>query len=357
MTTAFSEYEDQGGRRTSVAIFLALTVLLVAAFSVIPIPSQDYAERTVEVIMLEQMDLQALADVVADDEESEEDTEAPEPEEMETVEEQLAVDNFAELMEVFEAFTFSEPDFDETELLENSATEAPSVLAQGELDIEAGDILGEFIGRDIDLTSSLVTRDNDGRSTRTLRAGLFAERISGPGRPGFRRRTGPENGEGIDFRDQGRDAPDLLESTREEVQPEQREIDFTVPTNALIEWMKLNRGALDRGIRALFRYTADDITAKTEIMVSGMSYGLQLMHSPGSGAMHIALLDGDAIFYFIDPGSQGRANYFQKGSVRRDDEALVNLVESEDLSARGPEALRFFEIFLTWWQEEERTVL
>ena len=355
MTTAFSEYQDKGARRTSVAIFLALTALLVTAFSVIPLPSRDYAERTVAVIMMEQMEFQSLADVVADDEESEEDSETPESEEMETVEEQPEVVDLAEYMEVFEAFSLTEPDFGETELLENSATEAPSVLTQGDLDIEAGDILGEFTGRDLDLTSSLVTRDNDVRSTRTLRSGLFTDRVSGQGRPGFQRRSG--SGDGIDFRGQGRDAPDLLESSREEVQPEQREVDFTVPTNALVEWMKLHQGPLDPGIGALFRYTANDLSAKIEIMVSGLSFGLQLMHSPGSGAMHIALLDGDVIFYFIDPGSQGRANYFQKGTVRRDGEALVNLVESEDLSARGPEAVRFFEIFLTWWEEEEHRSL
>ncbi len=354
MTTAFSEYEDKGGRRTSVSIFLVLTALLVTAFSVIPLPSRDYAERTVAVIMMEQMEFQSLADVVSDDEESEEDSEPPESEEMETVEEQPEVVDLSEYMEVFEAFSLTEPDFDEAELLENSATEAPSVLAQGDLDIEAGDILGEFTGRDLDLTSNLVTRDSDVRSTRTLRSGLFTDRVSGQGRPGFRRRSGSDDVGGIEFREQSRDGPDLLGSSREEVQPEQREIDFTVPTNALAEWMKLNQGPLDPTIRALFRYAANDITAKTVITVDGKPYGLQLLHSPGSGATHIALLDGNVLFYFINSGSQDRANYFQKGKVRRDDQALVNLVESEDLSPRGPEAVRFFEIFLTWWEEEER---
>ena len=126
MTTAFSEYEDQGGQRTSVVIFLMLTALLVTAFSVIPLPSQDYAERAVEVIMLEQMMFQSLEDVVTEeDNESEEDSDTPEPEEMATAEEQPALEDLAVMMEVFETFSYSEPEIDETELLDVTVTEAP----------------------------------------------------------------------------------------------------------------------------------------------------------------------------------------------------------------------------------------
>lgn len=357
MTTALYEYEDQGGRRTSAAIFLVLTALLVTAFSVIPLPSQDYADRAVEVIMLERMDFQSLVDVVREDEEeSEEEDNTPEPEEMETIEEQPQFQDLALMMEVFKPFSYSDAEIDETALLENTVTEAPSVLAQGELDLEVGGVLGEFTGRDLDLTSNLVTRDDDVRSTRTLSSGLFTDRVSGRSRPDFRRVTGSRDGEGLEFRDQGRNAPDLLETTRTEVQPEKRELDFTftVPVNKLAEWMKLNQGPLDPGIRSHFRYSGHDLTTSIEISVEGKTYGLQLMHTPGTGAMHIALLDGNAIFYFIDAGTQGRANYFHKGRVRRDgDEALVMLVESEDLSPRGPEALRFFDVFLAWWEEEE----
>ena len=155
--------------------------------------------------------------------------------------------------------------------------------------------------------------------------------------------------ERLDLRNQDRVRPNLDDLDRPAPELEQPEVEFEIPTDALVDWIRANQGPLDPGVRAHFQYVDGHLTAKTEASVDGRSYGLQLMHIPGGSETHIALLDGDLIFYFIDPGLQQRASYFQKGLVRRDLAELVILVESEDLSARSTEALRFFEIFLSWW--------
>ena len=359
MATMFSEYEDRGARRTSFALFLAITLFFLAAFSVIPMPSQEFADRKVETLMLERIIFESMEDLsTSDSEEPEQEPEVMEPEESVTGDDdEAATEDLEELMEAFGEFAFSEIGLDDAAMDEEAQIGAPAILHDDALDIESDDIADVFHGRSLDLTSDLVTQETDrGRSTRSLRSGLLSGRVSGEAHPGFRRITGSGSGdgEGLDLRGNAGNSGDLLESARGDAETGEREIDFSMPRDAVADWIELNQAPLDPGIRSLFRYSSTNITAKELISVGGQSYGLQLMYSPSSGEIHIALLDGDVIFYFIDPGFQKRANYFQKGTVRRDDATLVILVESEDLSPRGEEALRFYELFLTWWAEEEK---
>ena len=357
MATVFSDYEDRRARRISVVFFLLITLVFLGAFNFIPVPSQEFADRKVEVLMLEQMIFESFEDLgTLDDEES---AEKFEPEEREEAAPGLAEENATEdleqLLTAFGDVSFSEVGFDDTGMTESARfDETPSILDQGELEVESGDVANVFGGRSLDLTSDLVKRDDErGRATRSLRPGLLSERVSGQGRPGSRRITGSGSGDsaGLDLRSEQRGTANLLKPTRTDLEPKEREIEFSIPTDALVEWMRMNQNPLDPGIRSHFRYSSREITSKELISVGGRSYGLQLMHSPGGGATHIALLEGNTIFYFIDPGRQQRANYFQKGTTRRDEETLVILVESEDLSPRSEEARHFFEIFLAWWAE------
>ena len=136
-----------------------------------------------------------------------------------------------------------------------------------------------------------------------------------------------------------------------------KEFEMVIPTPKLAEWLNIRQSEIDPGIRAHFRYEPGSLTSKERFVAGGRSYGMQLMYIPGSRSLHIALLDGDTIYYFVDPGTTGRANYFQKGTVRRDADGIVQLVESEDFSPRSPEATTFFQIFRGWWNAEGSTQL
>ena len=360
MATVFSDYDDSDGRRVTVVAFLIVLLFFVMAFSFVPMPSQEFADRVVEVVMLEQMMFESIEDIsTVDEEEPGEELLAVEPEATTLADEAEATvtEDLKKLMSAFGDFAFSEVALDDAELKNNIRPGAPTVLDQGELDVDSDNILGEFGSRSIDLTSDLVTNsEGEGRTTRQLRTGLLSDGASGNvGRPGFRRLresgTGDKTGTSAIFSE--RAIPDLLEHAKEGPETEKREVDFSVPINPLVAWMKLRQAPLDPGIRSLFRFSTTDITSNEQIAIGGKPYGLQLLHSPGSGAVHIALIDGDTIYYFIDPGFQRRANYFQKGTVRRDEATLVVLVESEDFSPQGPDAKHFFDLFLSWWAQED----
>ncbi len=358
MNPIFYEYEDKGTRRTSLVAFLCITLFFLAAFTIIPMPTQEEVERRVETIMLDQAVFEILDNpATAVDEGSSEDlVDVGSDESISSEDSESVTEDLEALMETFGGFDFSEVEWDNLVTTQGSRNAVPSTLEEGELEIETGDIAEVFGNRSLDLTSDLVQREESrSQTTRTLRSSLLSESVSAEGRPGGRRISGSGIGgdTGLDLRSRAPGSSDLLRSNREEIKQEQREIQFTVPVDKLAEWIRQNQSPVDPGIRSLFRVAPTDLTAKVPISVQGHAFGLQLSYLLGPGEVHIALIDRETIYYFIDPGSQRRANYFQKGTVRLNTESMVMLVESEDFSPRGPEAHRFFEVFLTWWSEVE----
>ena len=355
MATVISEFEPKNSRRISLVIFLFVTLLFLGAFNFIPIPSQEYAYRTVEQLMLERLVLESISD--SEVEESEDDSELIE----ETADpaQDVEFEDLEQLMEAFDDFSLSETRMSASDLTREERTDLAS-LSQEELDLESGDLETVFGGRSLDLTSDLDKRDDGRRRTsRELRSSLLSDRgVAGRERLGSRSglstRPSGSNTE-LGLRKTNVDDANLLQSTREKDDPpEESEPDFDLPTDELLNWILANHGPLDPGIRSLFQYLPGNLTAKTQITASGVSYGLQLMHAPGGGETHIAIVDGEVLFYFVDPGMQQRASRFEKGLIRRDEESRVIVVESEDLSTRSEEALRAFKLFIDWWTEQQK---
>ena len=348
MATVISEFEQKNSRRISLVIFLFITLLFLAAFNFIPIPSQEYAYRTVEQLMLERLVLESISDSEVD--ESEDDSE--QIEEILDPEQDIEFEDLEQLMEAFDNFSLSETEVSASDLTREDRRNLAS-LSQEELDLEPGDLESAFGGRSLDLTSDLDKRDDSRRRTsRDLRSSLLSDR-----RVAGRERLGSRSGLSTDLglRKTNLDDPNLLQSTRDNGDSsEELEPVFDLPTDKLLDWILDNQGPLDPGIRSLFQYLPGNLTAKTQITTSGISYGLQLMHAPGGGETHIAIVDGESLFYFVDPGTQQRAGRFEKGLVRNDEESRVIVVESEDLSPRSEEALRAFKLFLDWWMEQQK---
>ncbi len=352
MAPVISEFEQKNSRRISLVIFLFITLLFMGAFNFIPIPSQEYAHRAVEQLMLERLVLEYIPE--SEVEESEDD-----PEQIEETEESSDPEqDFEQLMEAFDVFSFSETRVFDSDLMRGERSESVS-LSQEELDLESEDIEAAFGGRSLDLTSELDKRDDSGRRTsRDLRPSLLSNRgVAGRERLGSRSGLSigsDRNNSELALRETNPDGANLLQLTREnDDPPEWSEPSFDLPVDRLLDWMLANQGPLDPGIRSLFHYLPGNLTAKTHFATNGASYGLQLMHTPDGGETHIAIIDGEVIFYFVDSGMRQRAGRFEKGLVRSDEQSRVIVVESEDLPARGEEALRAFKLFLDWWVEQQ----
>ena len=356
MATVTSEFEQKNSRRISFVIFLFITLLFLGAFNLIPIPSQEYAHRTVEQLMLERLVLESISN--SEIEESEDDSEQIEETEEAPVPAQDAeFEDLEQLMEAFDAFSLSETQVFASDLTREERSALAS-LSQKELDLESEDLEAAFGGRSLDLTSDLEKRDDSRRRTsRELRPSLLSDRgVAGRERLGSRGGLliGPgRSNTGMDLRKTNLDGDSLLQSTRDKDDaPEEREPNFDMPVDRLLNWILANQGPLDPGIRSLFQYLPGNLTAKTQITTNSASYWLQLMRTPDGGETHIAIIDGDVLYYFVGSERQQRAGRFEKGLVRSDEELRVIVVESEDLSARSEEALRAFELFMDWWAEQ-----
>ena len=165
MGTVLSDYEGGHGRGLTWVAFLAASMLLLMAFSVIPLPSQDFAENTLEVLMLEHMEYHSdvadmeeeLAEILEEDED----------------EEQSDTPDIAALVALFEDVSATPADALTADMLERAGTPTD---VMGELNIAAAEALGAFGRRDLDLTTGLITRGNaQGTPSRTLNSSLIAQ--------------------------------------------------------------------------------------------------------------------------------------------------------------------------------------
>ena len=354
MATVLSDYDSRQGRGLTWIVFLVFSMGLLMASSVIPLPSQEAAEQALEILMLETMVFQEenIADVEDEIEDVQEEVEELMAQPVENQEGRGETPDLAALMAAFEGPAEAPIGAVSAEL--SSRTGAPTNLVDGELDISSTDAFGAF-GGDIDLTAGLVTRDNAQGSSRTLAPGLIARGQDTGARIGLDGlgSTGLGIGDGVIGTGRSIGGTDLVGSDRGVPVLKPREVKMEVPVPEVVDWLRLRQSTIDRGIQALFRYTGEEMTAKERIVVGGQPYGLQLMYTPSSRSLHVSLLIDNVIYYFVDPGSQGRANYFQKGFVRRDEGGFVVLVESEDFSPRGAEAMTFFQVFRSWWDSED----
>ena len=358
MATVTSEFEQKNSRRISLVVFLFVTLLFLGAFNFIPIPSQEYAYRAVEQLMLERVILESISNLEV--RESEDDSEQiEETEEPSDPAQDVEFEDLEQLMEAFDAFSLSETEVSASDLTREERSDLAS-LSQKELDLESEDLETAFGGRSLDLTSDLEKRDDSGRRTsRELRPSLLSDRgVVGRERLGSRSGLSIGSGRsdtGLNLRETNLDSENLLQSTRDEDDPpEETDPNFDLSADRLRNWILANQGPLDPGIRSLFQYLPGNLTAKTQITTSGTSYGLQLMHTPDGGETHIAIIDGEVLFYFVDSGRRQQAGRFEKGLVRSDEESRVIVVESEDLSARSEEAIRAFKLFVDWWTEQQK---
>ncbi len=375
MALSWSEREERKTRRISWFLFIGISALFTLAFTIVPIPGREFAETAMETLMLESLDLSSFleeveaasaADEAVPSEPDEEDAleipldpEAP-------ADELLTEDVEALMAEAFESFSFSDVSLGEPET-QQSNREVVSLTDQDLAIFSESSSQQSAFG--LDLTQDLLQDAGDpSRSSRSLSSNLIGESFASLRESsGSRSYTG--NLDGLSFSDGSGRATIRATGGAGEMSLESSsgsgarmnnlalgEGDISVPSDSLLQWIMNNQAELDPGIRSLFHFAPPAISAKAQTMIEAEPSEIQIMYTPSNREIRIALIKEGDIYYFVDPGFQKRAQYFQKGIVDRDELERVDFVESEDFSPTSPEARDFFKFFLAWWQQESQTM-
>lgn len=151
------------------------------------------------------------------------------------------------------------------------------------------------------------------------------------------------------------EAPDL--AVREETRPPPvtaEDFNEVVFEDSLAAWILDNPADLDPVVLSLVGSDEGAATARSHGRAGASTYELQMMLTPANGEVRIVLIEGTDLYYFVRPRVQRQASYFQKGTARRNAEAIVIAVESEDFSPEGDEAQAFYGLFLDWWSRQSK---
>ena len=277
----------------------------------------------------------------------------------------LTEDVEALMAEAFESFSFSDVSIEGPETQQNNR----EVVSLTDQDLSPFAESQSAFGSGLDLTQDwLNDAGNTSRSSRSLSSDFIGESFSSSRESnGSRRYTG--NLEGLSFSDGpgretiratgGAEAPSLESSSSSGARMDNLALgegDISVPSDSLLQWILNNQAELDPGIRSLFYFAPPAISARAQTTINTQPSEIQIMYTPSNREIRIALIKEGDIYYFVDPGFQKRAQYFQKGIVDRDELERVDFVESEDFSPTSPEARDFFRFFLAWWQQESQNM-
>ena len=335
---SFFENVSQSDRGLTAGIFTAAVICIAVVIQVVPMPSRAGMDRSLESFVLSSI---AIA------------TDTPEETEMEEVEEvvpeepEMTMEDFDDLLSSFSSLSdAASPD---VEMLE---TETGESFFQTELDLDFGSEetrgrLGTGLG---DLNADLYSQAERGIGT-ALRPNI----VSGLSRSlntQLTDGTGEVSEEDLTLRQEGSDRLKTLASVYEGLDRSALTPEEIAREDAVVLRMNTVQSTLDPAIRVLFRSEPTDLVFRGTISLNGDDLAVQLAYAPKSRTLKIALIRNKDLFYFIDPGLQNRANYCERGRVGVDSSARVVLVESEEVSVQSPDAIRMFDLFLSWWTNE-----
>ncbi len=341
MTNFFSEETDNQGRPIAIGVFIILVGFFVLASNVIPMPQRDRVDRSLDLIMLEAI---AMAEAV---ELEEEEAELPAEEDF-SEPEKTSSENFDDLMSAFTELTSLEVIEEDATLLDRGETESLALRSDVGIDFGAEGSLDLFGNRRFDDSETDLVSQKRGEQTWTLRPNIVSGSV---GSSNSRLSAGVVSETDLTGRS-GRPerlVEAIIGEWDESVSLTSEEI---ARKNAVVRWMQERLNDLDRPVRTLFQQNPRDLTVNELILIGARTYHLQMMYSPVTRTLHIAWIDEDEIYYFVDPALQFRINYFEEGIVERVTGTEVVLLETEELSAQSPQAIREYQIFLNWWKPQ-----
>ena len=334
-------FEDisQSDRSLTVGLFAAAIVCIAVVIHFVPMPTRAGVDRSMESFALESMAIAVRTSAEIELAEEAEEVVVEEPE--------VTLEDFDGLLSSFMDLSPSDGASSDEELLGTETTES-SLKTELDLDFGTEEALGGLGTGRADLNADLFPQAE--RSTGTL---LKPNIVSGFSRSQDIQLTdgaGDISGDELALRQENSTRLETLESVYEGLDRSTLTPEEAAREDAVVLWMTASQDMpLDPAVRGLFRSQPEEQVFKGEVLLGGESWIVQLAYAPLNRTLKIALIQNSTLFYFIDPGLQNRANYFEKGRVIFDADSRVVSVESEEISSQSPDAIRVFNLFLPWW--------
>jgi hypothetical protein len=123
----------------------------------------------------------------------------------------------------------------------------------------------------------------------------------------------------------------------------------------LEDWIEAHGADLPVGVKVHLRYQPSFRTAVQRFRIGGRDIELYLMLNPAVDELHIVMVEGDRSVYLIDRGLRSEGRSLREGTVRRLDGEIVT-VDSRSGAASNDRTREFYDIFLSWWEEERGKV-
>ena len=318
----FAPFEEfaKGDRGITVGLFVIVVSCIVILIHVIPMPNRASVSKTLETMVLESI---AMA------------VDTPENTEIDEVaEEETSVEDIDELLSSFLIESPAELLTSETEL---SVTESNRSELQRKVDFDFGTVDGTGFGSSLVEDLPQVER-RQGRSLRpTIESKFVSESDVGLG-------TDVEIAEDLSSE------REILESVYEGLDRSALTAEEIAREDNVVLWLTDHKVlALDQIVNSWLGVEKTDLIFKDQIQLADDFYTVKLAYSPVNRTLKIILIKNDELFYFIDPGLQNRANYFEKGGIVYEGDEVI-MIESEEHSVQNPEAVRLFNLFSQWFK-------
>ena len=123
----------------------------------------------------------------------------------------------------------------------------------------------------------------------------------------------------------------------------------------IIEWMRLTRSELPRGIQRHVDYQPGNLSASATLEQANEIWELYLMARMPSEELHIVIVRGETSYYIVDPSFKREGRRFRLGVVRRSGGEITGIT-SEERAASSAEVSLHYEVFLAWWDKLRLTL-
>ncbi|MDE2833837.1 MAG: hypothetical protein OXM02_04880 [Bacteroidota bacterium] len=124
-----------------------------------------------------------------------------------------------------------------------------------------------------------------------------------------------------------------------------------VAMREITRWMRLQPSELPPGIRRHVEFQPENLTATAAWVDHGEVYEIYMLVRVPLRELHVVIVHGDETWYLIDRSFERQGRSFRAGYARRAGGVITGVV-SEERAAASREAAAFYNIFLTWWDQE-----
>ena len=123
----------------------------------------------------------------------------------------------------------------------------------------------------------------------------------------------------------------------------------------IIEWMRLTRSELPRGIQRHVDFQPGNLSASATLEQANEIWEIYLMARMPSEELHIVIVRGETSYYIVDPSFKREGRRFRLGVVRRSGGEITGIT-SEERAASSAEVSLHYEVFLAWWDKLRLTL-